>query len=109
MWVFTTQGFYSVVAHRDDPDLVLVRARSDEDLEALRKQIPNLQTSEDSRADYRFRAVVAREEWVRALTALAVGIDYPNFKSEVAVRQGAERERVYSRVWAIMRSLQERS
>jgi hypothetical protein len=36
MWLVTTQGFYSVVAHRGDPDRVLVRARVREDLEALR-------------------------------------------------------------------------
>ena len=40
MWLFTTQGFYSVVAHRRDPDRLLVRARAREDLEALRDQIP---------------------------------------------------------------------
>ena len=38
MWVMTTQGFYSVVAHRDEPDSVIVRARTSEDIEALREQ-----------------------------------------------------------------------
>ena len=28
MWLFTTQGFYSVVAHRDDPETLIVRART---------------------------------------------------------------------------------
>lgn len=39
MWLITTQGFYSVVAHRTDPDRVLVRCRTQADIEALRVQI----------------------------------------------------------------------
>ena|SRR5581483_10783196 len=106
MWLFTTQGFYSVVAHRRDPDRLLVRARAREDLEALRDQIPNLRISSDRTADYRWRAVVTRGEWIAAVAQLATEIDYDNFKSAVAARQGAKRERLYARVWAEMRKLQ---
>ena len=35
MWTMTKRGFYSVVAHRDDPSRVLVRARCDRDIRAL--------------------------------------------------------------------------
>ncbi|MEO8092936.1 MAG: hypothetical protein ABI726_09550 [bacterium] len=108
MWVFTTQGFYSVVAHRDDPERVIVRARAREDLEALREQIPSLRIFEDTDADYRWRAIVAHEKWVAAVAILAAGIDYPNFKSAVGERQGHERERIYSQVWGEMLSLQQR-
>lgn len=45
MWLFTTQGFYSAVAHRSDPSRAIVRARAREDLEALRHQIPSLADS----------------------------------------------------------------
>lgn len=108
MWVFTTQGFYSVVAHRDNPERVIVRVRAREDLEALRQQIPSLRILEDADADYRWRAIVAHEKWVAAVAILAAGIDYTNFKSAVGERQGIERERLYSRVWREMRGLQER-
>ena len=107
MWVFTTQGFYSVVAHRDDPERVIVRARAREDLEALREQIPSLRIFSDAEADYRWRAIVSRAEWVAAVALLAASVDYPNFKSAVAERQGVERERVYSRVWAELLELQQ--
>jgi len=106
MWLFTAQGFYSVVAHRRDPGRVIVRARAREDLEALKEQIPSLRIFEDEQADYRYRAVAAHEEWVAAVAVLAAGIDYPNFKAAVAERQGRERERTYMRVWAEMLSLQ---
>ncbi len=109
MWLFTTQGFYSVVAHRDDPSRVIVRARAREDLEALKRQIPDMRIFNDESADYRWRAVVTQTAWVAAAAVLAAGIDYPNFKAAVAERQGIERERLYTRVWAEMLGLQEES
>lgn len=105
MWLFTTQGFYSVVAHRRDPDKLIVRGRAREDLEALRDQIPELQVFSDSSADYRWRAVVTRAEWVAAVAQLAAEIDYDNFKGAVAARQGGARSRLYHRVWAALREL----
>jgi len=107
MWLFTTQGFYSAVAHRNDASKVIVRARVREDLEALRDQIPDLRIFEDEDADYRYRAVVDHEQWVAAVAILAAAIDYDNFKAAVAERQGPERERAYMRVWAEMLGLQE--
>ena len=106
MWIVTTQGFYSVVADRDDPDRVLVRARVREDLEALKRQIPDLEIFEDRDADYRWRARVSREDWSHAAAQLAREIDYPNFKNEVAKRQGHERAGVYGRVWSELFGLQ---
>ena len=106
MWLLTTQGFYSVVAHRRDPDKLLVRARAREDLEALREQIPGLRITSDRAADYRWRAVVSRAEWVAAVAVLAANLDYGNFKAAVAEREGAERHRVYQRVWSELLSLQ---
>ena len=109
MWLFTTQGFYSVVAHRDEPSKVLVRTRSREDLDALRQQIAGLELIEDPSADYRYRAVVEREEWEVAASALVAAIDYPNFKSAVAERQGSRRAGFYGEVWRVMRELQDDS
>ena len=108
MWLLTTQGFYSVVAHRDDPDLLLVRARVREDIEALGAQIPSIEPFEDPAADYRWRAEVTRAEWEQAMVELARAIDYDNFKDAVSRRQGMEREAVYHRVWRELLRLQHR-
>lgn len=107
MWLFTTQGFYSVVADRDDPDRVLVRARAREDIEALREQIPDLDPVADAGADYRWRAFVSRESWARAASELASEIDYDNFKNAVRDRQGSDRERRYHEIWHVMKKLQD--
>ncbi len=106
MWLLTTQGFYSVVEHRDDPDRLLVRARSRADIEALREQLPDLEPFSDDKADYRWRAVVTREDWAQALKALAGDIDYDNFKNAVSDRQSDERVRLYHEVWAILLKIQ---
>ena len=106
MWLLTTQGFYSVVAHRDDPDKLLVRARTRADIEALGEQIPAIEPFEDPAADYRYRAVVSRAEWLVALAQLVTELDYDNFKNAVAGRQGSERAALYGVLWRELRRLQ---
>lgn len=107
MWLFTTLGFFSVVAHRDDPDTFLIRARVREDLDALRvHHLPDLEIVENAGTDYAFRAFVSREEWEHAAQQLAREIDYPNFKNAVAARQGPERAHRYMEIWEVMHRLQ---
>jgi len=108
MWILTTQGFYSAVAHRDVPDTVIVCARTREDIEALRRQIPGIEPFEDPAADYRHRAVVGRPEWVAAVAQLASEVDYDNFKNAVAKSQGSTRAALYGEVWSVLRRLQGR-
>jgi len=106
VWLLTTQGFYSVVADRGDQRRVVVRARTRGDLEALRRQIADLEVEETPDADYRWRARVFDFEWVAAAAQLAHEVDYPNFKESVAERQGPRRASLYSSVWDVLRRLQ---
>ena len=106
MWLITTRGFYSVVEHRDDPDVLLVRARAREDLEALSPLIPDLEIVEHAGSDYRFRASVARGDWQEVLEQLTAEIDYGNFKNAVATRVGRERAATYGDVWGTLMRLQ---
>ncbi len=107
MWLVTTQGFYSVVADRDDPHRVLVRARTRADIEALGEQIPDLDPFEDPEADYRWRAFIDRADWERAVVRLTEEIDYPNFKARVCECQGPERAARYEELWWKLRALQD--
>ena len=106
MWLITAQGFYSVVADRDDSTCVVIRARDPADLEALGRQIPDLVVFETPGRDYRWRAHVTRVDWERAAAELAAEIDYPNFKDAVAVRQGPERAHLFLEIWSALRRLQ---
>lgn len=60
-------------------------------------------------ADYRFRVMVAKTEWVAYVADCASAIDYDNFKNVVAARQGPARASVYGEVWATLLRLQRRS
>ncbi len=66
--------------------------------------IPGVEPRSDATADYRWRAVVTRAEWVVALAQMASEVDYPNFKAAVAQRQGAERATYYTE--PVLRRLQ---
>jgi hypothetical protein len=106
VWLLSAQGFYSVVADRDDDRRVLVRTRTRGDLEALRRQIADLEIEETLDADYRWPARVFAFEWVAAAAQLADEIDYPSFEEAVAERQGPRRASLYSSVWDVLRRLQ---
>jgi hypothetical protein len=117
MWVFTQNGFFSVVAYepsRDhssinknpQDDLLLVRGRLREDLEELRRWVPDIDIREHPRADYRFRAVLSREQWKIVLMGEVDSLDYRNFKNRVDQKQGHERHETYMEVWRAMRRLQ---
>lgn len=110
MWILTTIGFFSVVAHRDDPNLMIVRARTREDIEALSdRYLPVSEIDEETGTDYPFRIFVTRDEFERVAAALAREIDYDNFKNAVAARQGSRRALVYGQVWSVLLGLQSAS
>ena len=109
MWLMTTTGFYSIVEKPWDRDAgtLTVRARSRADLEALKAStVPALgDVKEDASADYRFRDQAPREAVVAAVAAQVQGLDYDNFKSAVATRQGHRRAALYHDVWEVLRGI----
>lgn len=103
MWIFTPFGFFSVVAHRDDANMLLVRARVRSDLQSFVARVPKhrrprivtLQV-----ADYRYRIELPREQVAKlAAEFITKDLTYDNFKTKVAQTQGQYRARVYHRVW----------
>lgn len=110
MWLLTPFGFFSIVQKPWDrkDGMLTVRARVRADLEALREGfMPELgEIAEDAGADYRYRARATQEAVAEAAKRVALAIDYDNFKSEVARRQGRERADLYHRVWEALGELQ---
>lgn len=107
MWIFTKNGFASVVAHRDDPKTVLVRCRCKADAQYFADKL-SVEWFIDDTADYRYR-MEAPKSRVGILMAEEVGqIDYDNFKNALPKDEpnSAERHDVYLRVWASMLRLQ---
>ena len=102
MWVFTEQGFYSVV-EKGPVGKVCVRTRVKADIENLRSYIPEMgQVLVNAATDYPYRVFVRREEWTRALARMSDEISSSNFKNRVHEKQGADRAHLYGRVWSVM-------
>lgn len=99
MWVFTRDGFYSVVEYDPSKDKarhspfvkfakgrgthLLVRARAREHLEALRVVVKKLKIEEDVTADYMYRCVIPRKKWRQYVDDQIEAIDYDSHFKEV--------------------------
>jgi hypothetical protein len=116
MWVLTPEGFFSAVAHLDNPELVVVRSRVLADSEKLAERVTQWRrTNKAGRrvkveayrgSDYPWRVIITKHEWTRFLAAQVDDVTYTNFKNEVTKRQGAARHDIYARVWSVLLSLE---
>ena len=124
MWLFTTDGFYSVACARQgdgskaqpvDPDRMMIRARRREHLVRLIERFDELMGDaaiiETPDADYRYRCFVAKSVWTEVASQLAAEIDYDNFKSAVARHLGSSVDasryvELLHEVWDVMYRLQ---
>jgi hypothetical protein len=101
MWIFLNDAFISVVAHKDQPHALLVRARAAAD---IRRLFPAARVVCTPAADYRYRAIIPRAAVAAVIADKIAGITYTNFKDSVS---DAQRHNAYLRVWAIMSRWQE--
>lgn len=109
MWIFTTSGFLSAVAHRDQPGAVMVRARERSHLATLAafSCLADGAISETPSADYRWRITVTKAVFAEFVKAQAQAVDYDNFKNACHDRQPAARRwhHCLMDVWSAMRRL----
>ena len=106
MWVLTPRGFFSVVQDRDDSNRLLVRARVRADLQRLSDVLPGIEPIGGQGTDYPWRVWVDRRDWSRALEQMCDEINYGNFKSAVADRQGEARAAIYGDTWKALQRLE---
>lgn len=104
MWIYLNDAMLSIVAHRTQPDDLLVRARVAGDLE---RAFPHLagEAVETPDADYRYRIIVPRGDVAQMLADAACNIDYDNFKASIPPADQA-RHGAYLACWSAMRALQ---
>lgn len=108
MWLATKHGFYSIV--QKAPQTYHVRGRMRADLENLLQLIEGEHTIHEwPSADYRYRIIVDQVALTGIMAALAVSLDYPNFKNQIA-REPDQRVKLdaFHEVWSIMAGLQDR-
>lgn len=110
MWIFTTEGFFSIVMkqfNENDPPFQ-VRARVSGDLANL---IETCNFKKDiiytPHADYHYRITVDEEELSKIMTFFTDDIDYDNFKSMIHNSKDQEHKLgAYYKVWQAMNDLQ---
>jgi hypothetical protein len=105
MWIFTPTAMLSVVAHRSEPGMLMIRARLKGDIQRV---FPGARVVCTPKADYRFRTTVPRAAVAAVLANLAGAIDYPNVKDAIPKtgRVHDVRHRAMNRVWAAMHDAQ---
>ncbi|MGH9919477.1 MAG: hypothetical protein ACRD6W_11505, partial [Nitrososphaerales archaeon] len=108
MWLFTPEGFYSVVTADEFGEELQVRARSEAHLERLREsRFPELgPTVSIAHRDYPCRAFTTKEALGECLVRLAKAIDYSNFKDTVYTRHSPKRANIYGAVWSDCRKIE---
>jgi hypothetical protein len=102
MWIFTTDGFLSIVDKDCGSDQLLVRGRVKGDIE---RAFPGASVTVTPEDDYRFRAVITRKALTVYLHRQIKNLTYPNFKDTVTE---PARHHAYLRVWDAMLRLQQK-
>ena len=100
MWICTNKSFLSIVADRHSQDNLLVRARVDGHIENV---FPQAKVFTMRDADYRYRALINRQEVQRVMAEQIQAIGYDNFKNSV---ENQELHDAYLRIWRVMYALQ---
>jgi hypothetical protein len=95
-------SFLSIVKKDCPEDSLLVRARRPGDIEKVFGRRTKVTRTTD--ADYLYRAVVPRDEVVRAMEREVLRVDYGNFKDSVADKDLHD---AYMRVWTAMAQVQD--
>ena len=100
MWIFTTEGFVSVVEKPGESELT-VRARDRRSLDAL-SAAAGASVIETPMADYPYRVIVSREVLSTWLLDYVARLGYANFKSAVSRSRGWDYAHALSAVWSDM-------
>lgn len=112
MWIFTRQGFASVVQDRDDEHMVIVRARVREDLAriSLRYFEGGGSIISTPAHDYPYRFIANRAHLAAGLLRVADDLRYTNFKTAAHDIDSSDlREDVYATIWSELRRLRDRT
>lgn len=104
MWIQLNNATFSIVEHRNMPDLLQVRARFKGDIEKV-FGVNNGLVLVTPDADYMYRIFVPREDVARVIANQVQNIDYTNFKDSVTEHW---RKAVYSEVWTKLAAEQDR-
>jgi len=103
MWVFTKEGFYSVVCKDRGKDEVLIRTRCKDDLLNICSKLNvKLDISKSENSDYLYETVCKKQLWAKYLSDYVFDLDYDNVKENIAILGDKARMDAYQTVWSTM-------
>ena len=102
MWICLNDAFLSVVADKDNPERLLVRARRKSDLTSALGE--DVEVIENAASDYRWRTFVDRSAVKELLERRIDTLSYTNFKNSV---KSHDLHDTYMEFWHTHRRYQE--
>ncbi|EAB4417317.1 hypothetical protein D7B12_17965 [Salmonella enterica] len=100
MWAFTSDSFLSIVQHKTDPAILVVRARRPGHIE---KMFPDATVVTLDGRDYQFRTELAREVVAERMFQYVMEMKATNFKD--SVKDKVYHDACYG-VWSCMEKIQ---
>lgn len=81
MWICFNDGFISAVQSKDNPNVLVIRARRLEDLESVIGSGSIIEVNAGT--DYKYRTEFSKSDWADIVTKRIMSTDYTNFKDSV--------------------------
>ena len=103
MWLFTNTGFVSAVSNGKD---LMVRSRDRESLEPIAESA-HAEIVSTPQNDYPYRIIITHKFFASWVAHMAQGINYKNFKSEVAATRGYDFTHPLMKVWSAMHEVED--
>lgn len=110
MWIFTTDGFFSVVQHKDDSNILQIRGRVRADLENLAGKVgyDSDDVFEIDGADYLYRLNLPRGTFAGYMLEAVDDITYTTDVKGTLSKDDKPRKRALMSIWRAMSKLQPR-
>jgi hypothetical protein len=87
MWIFTVNGFFTIIQDRKDANYVWLRARLREDIE---RNFPGVEVQEHPGADYLYRAKLPREQVAQRVMELVMENNVTSHFKDVMIRTASK-------------------
>ena len=103
MWVFSKEGFFSVVCKECHENEVLIRTKCKEDLIKMFQKLddePRIIKKEEG--NYKFRTILKKETWVKYLSGCVFDLNYKKVKENIVSEDDKARKVAYNSVWSTM-------
>jgi len=103
MWLFTKQGFFSVVSKDFSKDEILIKTRSKNDLINLCQKLKiDTEKVQEDFDNYPFQLVVKKDIFISYLSDYVYEIDYESVQDNIIVDKDNERKKAYKTIWQAM-------